>query len=93
MENAKDWNLGSYHWEDKAYTGPFLSILKADYIRAVDAASNAQIEDVTLANAIRDSYPNIKKLHLISHSAGVWVMERAILLIASRNRQLKIQSR
>src|SRR5207248_890104 len=69
------WSLVEYHWEEKASTGPLVS---PDFIaHAVNSAKNGDQEGHVLASLISQVCPDLRRIHFIAHSAGVWVAREA----------------
>jgi len=90
----KTWEVLGYRWEADADTGPPISPFKFDdtfLANSTEAAIAAHFHGQNLGAVMRAHQSDLKKVHLIAHSAGAWAARSAAQHILKRQPNVKIQ--
>ena len=69
-----NWKVIGYDWAEDADNG---STLSTGTTGAMKSASVAHYHGIHLAEALKSQFPNLQKVHFITHSAGLWVARSA----------------
>lgn len=86
--NGGDWHLVHYNWAADSDTGA------AGLSAAVNGSEAAEIgtqHGWHLAKLVQNNYPNLKKIHLIAHSAGSWVVWSSAMFLAQYSPDVTVQ--
>jgi hypothetical protein len=70
--SLSDWKLIPYHWERDADTGGALFTDEIGFVNATEAAEGSHCHGQHLGELLANTSPGLKRVHLISHSAGAW---------------------
>jgi hypothetical protein len=79
------WRLAHYHWEKDAATGS-LSLANAE-----TAAGRAWSHGYNLAQLLTQETPNLRQVHFIAHSAGIWAAYQAAQQLLLLNPYVTVQ--
>lgn len=69
-----NWKVIGYDWAEDASNG---SALSSGTTGAMKSAGVAHCHGIHLAEALKSQFPNLQKIHFITHSAGLWVARSA----------------
>jgi pimeloyl-ACP methyl ester carboxylesterase len=89
--------LVTYHWEKDASTGsvdpnPLNGALVQDAVRNSTVAANRAVpHGKHLASLLHDQAPELRRVHLIAHSAGAWAARQAAIELLQLNPYVVIQ--
>jgi hypothetical protein len=91
--SGTDWKLVGYHWEADADTGP---VLAADLYNfgAVNGAESAEASyqhGLHLGQVLLNNYPQLNKVHFVSHSSGAWCARTAARYLMQRNSAITVE--
>lgn len=83
------WNLAKFHWESSAATGSSASV--DAFLNAQLAAQSGAVSAESLKLLLLNKFPKLRRVHLIAHSAGTWVLYNTILKLLQAQPNLQYQ--
>jgi len=74
ISKNSQWKVIGYDWAEDASNG---SAFSSGATGAMKSAGVAHCHGIHLAEALKLQFPNLQKIHFITHSAGLWVARSA----------------
>jgi hypothetical protein len=88
---TSDWKLVLYHWEKDADTAAFCPLATLDFPSASLAADNASSHGTVIGQLLVQQAPNLRQVHIIAHSAGIWAAYEAAEYLLAMNPYVVVQ--